>query len=741
VNTRPITRPSPSSSPFTRPFRLPWSISALGPAKGWLLLPVLALGLAACAEAPPSPAASHVTGHENPLLAEWHTDFGVPPFDLIRNEHYEPAFREAMAQHLTEVEAIVANPEPPTFENTILALELSGSALRTVGRVFGAVSGAHTNDTLQAVDRTMAPLRAAHADDINLNPQLWERIEGVYRQRESLDLTPEQHRLLEETHKGFVRRGAALDEAGKARLREINGELAQLSTQYGENVLAETNAYELLVTDTADLGNLPENLVHLAAEKARQRGYETGWVFTQDRPSVEPFLDASPNRELRRHAFMGYAMRGDNDNEHDNKGIVTRTAALRAERARLLGYPTHAHFILSDNMAETPDRVLRFLDEVWRPALDVAKGERDDMQELMHAEGVEGKLEGWDWRYYTEKVRKARFDLDQEALLPYFEVNAARDGVFMVCNRLFGLTFHQRSDLPLWHPDQQVFEVREADGRHLGILYMDFFARPSKRGGAWMNSLRVQSNVDGFVTPIVTNNFNFPAPAGGGPSLIGLDNTLTLAHEMGHALHGLLSNVTYESLAGTAVPRDFVEMPSQVMEHWMGEPEVLRMYARHYRTGEVLPDAFIERLQASATFNQGFATVEFIAAAFLDMAWHLLERPVEHEPRSFEDAEMARIGLIPEILPRYRSTYFNHIFAGGYSAGYYSYLWSEVLDTDAFQAFVEAGDLFHQETARRLRDELLSRGGTRPGMELYVNFRGREPSIQALLEARGLADG
>jgi peptidyl-dipeptidase Dcp len=730
-----------SSYPSVPLSRKGWLRAGPARALGLTLVPVLALALTACAEGPPPPAVSHITGHENPLLAEWHTDFGVPPFDLIRNEHYEPAFREAMAQHLAEVEEIVANPEPPTFENTIVALELSGSALRTVSRVFGAVSGAHTNDTLQAVDRTMAPLRAAHADDINLNPQLWERIEAVYQEREELDLSPEQHRLLEETHKGFVRRGAALDDEGKERLREINGELAQLSTQYGENVLAETNAYELLVTDTADLGNLPENLVLLAAEKARERGYEEGWVFTQDRPSVEPFLDASPNRELRRDAFLGYIMRGDRDNEHDNKDILSRTAALRAERAGLMGYPTHAHFVLEDNMAETPDRVLSFLEEVWRPALEVAKQERADMQELMTAEGVEGELEGWDWRYYTEKVRKARFDLDQEVLLPYFEVNAARDGVFTVCNRLFGLSFHERHDLPRWHPDQQVFEVREADGRHLGMLYMDFFARPSKRGGAWMNSLRVQFNVDGFVTPIVTTNFNFPAPAGGGPSLIGLDNTLTLAHEMGHALHGLLSNVTYESLAGTAVPRDFVEMPSQIMEHWMGEPEVLSMYARHYRTGEVLPDELIERLQASATFNQGFTTVEFIAAAFLDMAWHLLDRPVEHEPRSFEDREMARIGLLPEIPPRYRSTYFNHIFSGGYSAGYYSYLWSEVLDTDAFQAFVEAGDLFHQETARRLREELLSRGGTRPGMELYVNFRGREPSIQALLEARGLVGG
>ncbi len=700
---------------------------------------VLTLALPACREAPDrGPTPSRISGHENPLLAEWHTDFGVPPFDLIRNEHYEPAFREAMARHKAEIEAIVNHPEPPTFENTIVALERSGALLRRVSRVFGAVNAAHTNDTLQAVDRTLAPLRAAHSDDITLNPILWERVRTVFEQRAELGLDAEQERLLEETHKRFVRAGAALSEVAKARVREINGELAELTTRFGDNVLAETNAFELLVTDSADLGNLPANLVSLAAEKARAAGHPQGWLFTLDRPSIEPFLDASPNRDLRRQIFTAYLMRGDNDNERDNKKILARIAALRAEKAALMGYPTHAHFVLADAMAETPERVMAFLEQVWKPALEVAKKERSDLQALMNQEGVAGKLEGWDWRHYTEKVRKARYDLDQEALLPYFEVNAVRDGVFMVAGRLYGLTFHERPELPRWHPDQQVFEVREADGRHLGVLYLDFFARPSKRQGAWMNSLRVQSKLDGPVSPIVTVNFNFPAPAGGQPSLIGLDNALTLAHEMGHALHGLLSDVTYESLAGTAVPRDFVELPSQIMENWMTEPEVLRAYARHYQTGEPLPDAVIEKIQASATFNQGFATVEFIAAAFLDMAWHTLSRPVEHEARAFEQDEMARIGLIPEIPPRYRSTYFNHIFSGGYSAGYYSYLWAEVLDKDAFQAFKETGNLFHPEVAARFRREILARGGTRPGMELYRNFRGREPSIQALLEARGL---
>jgi peptidyl-dipeptidase Dcp len=696
----------------------------------------MAAGLSACGDG--GIPASVVSGNDNPLLAEWHTEFGVPPFDLVENGHYLPAMREAMDRHNVEIETIVANPDAPTFENTIEALERSGALLTRVGNVFGAVNGAHTNDTLQEVARTLAPERAAHSDDITLNADLWTRVKAVYDQRADLGLTPEQAKLLEETHKGFVRSGAALSEEAKTRLRAINGELATLSQQFGENVLAETNAFELHVTDSADMGALPANLVALAAEKARDREYESGWVFTLDRPSINPFLEYSTNRELRRQMFMGYAMRGDNDNEHDNKQILSRMAALRAERAVLMGYPTHAHFVLSDNMAETPSRVLDFLTEVWTPALEVSKQERADMQAMMNAEGIEGDLQGWDWRHYTEKVRKARFDLDQEALLPYFEVNAVRDGVFMVANRLYGLTFHERTDLPRWHPDQQVFEVHEADGSHLGVLYMDFFTRSSKRGGAWMNALRKQSNLDGYVTPIVTTNFNFPPPAGDGPSLISFDNAITLAHEMGHALHGLLSDVTYESLGGTAVPRDFVEFGSQIMENWMGEPEVLRLYAKHYQTGDVIPDELVDKLQASATFNQGFVTVEFIAAAFLDMAWHTLTEPVEHNARAFENAEMSRIGLIEEIIPRYRSTYYNHIFSGGYSAGYYSYLWAEVLDKDAFQAFVETGDLFDAATAQRLREEILSKGGTRPGMELYVNFRGREPSIQALLEARGL---
>jgi peptidyl-dipeptidase Dcp len=538
-----------------------------------------------------------------------------------------------------------------------------------------------------------------------------------------------------------VRSGASLEDAAQERLREINSELAKLATQFSENLLNETNEFELLVTDRADLGDLSESLIALAAEEAKRRGHDCDecWVFTLQRPSINPFLQYSPNRGLRKQMFDGYAMRGDNDNENDNKAIISRMASLRAESAALLGYDSHAAFILSDNMAENPDNVYGLLDQIWRPALARSKEERADMQAMMKADGIDDRLRGWDWRFYTEKVRKAKYDLDDDALRPYFEVNAVRDGVFSLATSLWGLQFEELTDVPRWHPDQQVFEVKEADGSHLAILYLDYFARDSKRGGAWKNALRPQSNVDDFVTPIITNNFNFPAPTEGSPSLLSLTNAETFFHEFGHALHGMFSNVRYESLAGTSTPRDFVEFPSQVMENWMRRPEVLRMFANHYQTGEPIPQEVIDKINASATFNQGFATVEYMAAAYLDMAYHVLDTTEEVEPRSFEDNAMADIGLIEEIIPRYRSGYFGHIFSSpvGYSSGYYSYIWSEILDADTFMAFKET-DVLDQETAARYREEILSKGGTRPGMELYRNFRGRDPEIGPLLEKRGL---
>ncbi|TDJ12923.1 MAG: M3 family peptidase [Gammaproteobacteria bacterium] len=686
-------------------------------------------------------AADDVAIAGNPLLAEWDTPFGVPPFDLIEDEHYLPALREGIRRTLAEIDQITANPDAATFANTLEALETAGGDLSRVSRVFFAVNSAHSNDSTRETAKVIAPELSAMRDAIFLNEDLFARVNAIYEQRESLDLSAEQMRLLSESHKGFIRSGANLDEKSKERLKEINSELASSSQQFGENLLDETNEFELLVSDRADLGKLPSNLVALAAEEAKRRGHDCEcWTFTLQRPSINPFLEYSPNRELRKQIYMGYAMRGDNDNAADNKEILARMVALRAERAQLMGYASHAHFVLSDNMAETPERVYALLDQVWKPAIALAGKERAALQEMMDADGIDDRVRGWDWRHYTEKVRKARYELDQQALRPYFEVTAVRDGAFAVATRLFGLTFEARDDLPTWHPDQEAFEVFDADGSHLAILYMDWFARESKRGGAWMNALRSQQKFGGDVSPIITNNFNFPAPIGDTPSLISYGDASTTFHEFGHALNGMLSDVTYESLSGTSTPRDFVEFPSQVMENWMGEPEVLRMFARHYETGEPIPQEFIDKIVASAKFNQGFATVEYMAASYLDLTYHTLSHPVEiGDPREFEIAAMEAIGLIEEIIPRYRSGYFAHIFSGGYSSGYYGYMWSEVLDADAFQAFKETS-LFDPETAAKFREHILAKGGSEPGMDLYVAFRGREPSIEPLLERRGMTD-
>ena len=703
-----------------------------------------AIALVACSEAPApesDSASAEPVVSANPFSENWDTPFGVPPFDRIESEHYLPAIRAGMKAHNAEIDAIVADTADPTFENTIEALEFSGSTLSRVASVFYAVDSANSDDVTKETAKTVAPEFSAHRDNIALNKDLFERVLAIYEQRDSLDLSAEQRHLLDEAHKQFVRSGADLEDAAQERLREINSELAKLGQQFGDNLLDETNNFELLVTDRADLGELSESLVALAAEEAERRGHDCDecWVFTLQRPSINPFLQYSPNREMRKKLFDGYAMRGDNDNEQDNKAIISSMVALRAERSALMGYDSHAGFILSDNMAENADNVYGLLDQVWKPALARSKEERADMQAIADADGAGIKIEPWDYRYYAEKVRKAKYDLDDDALRPYFEVNAVRDGVFGLATALWGLQFEERTDLPRWHPDQQVFEVKEADGSHLSILYLDYFARESKRGGAWKNALRKQSNVDGFVTPIVTNNFNFPAPTDGSPSLLSLTNAETFFHEFGHALHGMFSDVRYESLAGTSTPRDFVEFPSQVMENWMRQPEVLRMFANHYQTGEPIPQEVIDKINASATFNQGFATVEYMAAAYLDMAYHVLDTTEAVEPRGFEDAAMADIGLIEEILPRYRSGYFAHIFSGatGYSAGYYSYMWSEILDADTFMAFQET-DILDKETAARYREEILSKGGTRPGMELYRNFRGRDPEIGPLLEKKGL---
>jgi peptidyl-dipeptidase Dcp len=674
----------------------------------------------------------------NPLLAEWETPFGVPVFDRIRDEHYLPAIKEGMSQEMVNIQAIVDNPEPPTFSNTVAALDRSDALLTKVLNVFRAMRSANTNETLQGIAKETAPMLAKHRDDILLNEKLFGRIKAVHEQQADLDLDVEQQMLLEEFYKDFVRGGANLGEEQKAALRKINEELALLTVQFGENILKENNSFELVIENEADLAGLSEASVSGAAEAAETRGHQGKWVFTLHKPSMIPFLQFAENRALREQIFSGYINRGNNGNELDNKENAARIAVLRVKRSKLLGYDTHADYVLEENMAKSPERVYEFLDKLWAPALAVAKQEVIELQAMIDAEGGDFKLQPWDWWYYAEKLRKEKYDLDEESLRPYFKLENVIDGVFTVANNLYGITLEERFNLPKYHEDVKTFEVKEADGSHLGILYVDYFPRESKRGGAWMNSFRKQRRLDGEkITPVIYNVGNFSKPTADKPALISLEEVDTLFHEFGHGLHGLLSDCTYEKLSGTAVPRDFVELPSQIMENWATHPEVLKLYARHYETGEPIPDELVAKIKASKKFNQGFATVEYLAASYLDMDWHTLGETREPDTLTFEDASLGKIHLIPEIVTRYRSSYFNHIFAGGYASGYYSYVWAEVLDADAFQAFRENG-LFDSATAAAFRQNILSRGGSEDPMVLYKRFRGAEPKIQPLLERRGL---
>lgn len=698
-----------------------------------VLLIVVGMALTAC-----NTQTQKTEEQMNPFLTDYNTPFDVPPFGEIKNEDFLPAIRAAIDAQKTEIDAIVNNGQPASFQNTVEALDASGRMLRNVSNVFFNLQSANTSEELQKIAKEASPLLSAHQDDILLNQQLFDRIAAVYKQKDQLELNTEQSTLLEKTYKRFSRNGAALSNEGKEKLREINKELSLLDLQFDENVLAETNAYKLVIDNKADLSGLPESVISAAAEAAADAGMEGKWVFTLHKPSLIPFLQYADNRSLREQIFTAYTERGNHNDTHDNKKIAARQAALRVERANLLGYPTHADYVLEMNMAKTPDRVYDFLDEILVPARDMAKKEAADLQQMIDAGGENFKLQPWDWWYYAEKLKKQKYDLDEEQLRPYFELENVRNGMFGVANKLYGLQFKELDNVPEYHPDVRTFEVLEQDGKHVGILYMDFYPRASKGGGAWMTSYRKQYRENGEnVAPVISMVMNFSKPTGDKPALLSFEEVSTMFHEFGHALHGLLSDCNYVTLSGTSVPRDFVELPSQVMENWAAEPEVMKSYARHYKTGEPIPEELIQKIKNASKFNQGFATLEYLSACYLDMDWHTLSEPTEQDALTFENASMARIGMIPQIVVRYRTPYFAHIFAGGYSSGYYSYIWAEVLDADAFEAFKENG-LFDPATAKAFRENILEKGGTDDPMTLYKNFRGREPQKDAMLKRKGL---
>ncbi|MBK7294243.1 MAG: M3 family metallopeptidase [Holophagaceae bacterium] len=679
--------------------------------------------------ADPAPAA-------NPFFTEWKTPFGVPPFAEIKEDHFLPAFKEGMARQKAEVALIAEAKAAPTFQNTIVALELSGQFMDRVGSVFFNLTGAETNPKLQAVNRELMPLMAAHRDDIQLNAKLFGRVKAVWEARATLKLDPDQARLLERTYKGFVRSGAALTADQQTRMRAINAEQSNLGVSFGDRLLKATKDFKLVVENPADLAGLPEGARMAAAAAAKRAGLDGKWLFTLDGPSIWPFLEYAQNRELRKRILTGYLERCNQGGDTDTNAIVAKVAALRVEKAQLLGYKTWADFVLEENMAKDPKGVYGLLDQIWKPALEVAKKERAELQTMMTKDLPGQKLESWDWRYYAEKVQQAKYDFDEESVKPYFAVDRVRDGAFAVAGKLYGITFTEVKGLPVYQKDVRCFEVKEQDGRHLGLIYVDYHPRPGKRGGAWMSSYRSPWVKDGKqVDPVVVNVCNFTPPSGDRPALLTSDEVQTLFHEFGHGLHGLFYKGRYRGTAGT--PRDFVELPSQVMENWAMEPEVLKLYAKHYKTGEVIPEALVAKMKKAATFGQGFATVEYMAASLLDMDWHTLTTNKPQDTAAFEKASLTKWGLIEEIPPRYRSPYFNHIM-GGYAAGYYSYIWSAVLDTDAFQAFKEKGNLFDPATAAAFRAEVLSKGGTEDPALLYQRFRGRDPKVGPLLEKRGL---
>jgi len=671
---------------------------------------------------------------ENPFFSEYQTPFKVPPFDQIQSDHFMPAFEKGMEEHKKEIEAIANNEEAPTFENTVAAMVYSGGLLDKVSYVFYGLRSANTSDELQQIAKEVSPKMSSHRDEISLNSALFERISKVYKNRDQFDLNKEESYMLENIYQSFVRNGANLSDADKEKLKEINKELSMLTLQFGQNELKETNSYEMVIEDEANLAGLPESVIQTAAETAARKGMEGKWVFTTHKPSMIPFLQYAKNRDLRETLYKAYLNRGNNDNEYDNKEIVSKVADLRVKKAHLLGYETYADYQLQTRMAKKPENVMDLLNKLWDAALPVAKQERKEMQAIIDKEGKDFELKSWDWWYYAEKLRKQKYNLDDSELRPYFSLDNVRQGAFDVATNLYGITFEEIKEIPKPHPDARVWEVKEDDGSHVGLLYMDFHPRASKNGGAWCGSYRSHHMTqDGEeIAPVKTVVCNFTTPTENKPALLSMDEVETLFHEFGHALDGLFAENTYPR---TSVARDFVELPSQIMEHWATQPKVMKDYAKHYETGEAIPDELIKKIENSSYFNQGFANVEYLAASLLDMAYHTMEEPKDVQTMEFEKAYLNSIGLIPEIEPRYHSTYFGHIM-GGYSAGYYSYIWSAVLDNDAFEAFEENG-IYDQETAAAFRT-LLAENGTKDPMQLYIDFRGRKPKEDALLRNRGL---
>ena len=689
-----------------------------------LILPLLAVVMmTACTET-------------NPLLGDWKAPFEIPPFEQVLPEHYLPAYIKAMEVHSAEIDAITSNPEPATFENTIAAYSYSGELLSRVSAVFGSASGVKSNDEIKAIARELSPLTSAHYDNILLNEALFARIKEVYDKRDSLGLEPDQMRLLTETYKGFARSGANLPPDKKEELKKINTEIAANQLAFGQNLLKETE-WTLLVEDEKDLSGLSEAQIATAAARAQQAGKE-GWIFGLDNPSVMPFLQSADNRELRIKMLDAYLNRCNNGNEYDNNEVIKNLIRLRLQKANLLGYEDFAAYVLEDRMAKNADAVYALLNQLWTPAIAVAKAELADIEALAAKDGIK-EVVAADWRYYFEKSMQSKYNISDEELRPYFKLENVRDGIFLLANKLFGITFEQLDNVPLPHAEAVAYECKEADGTTLGILFMDMFSRPGeKRGGAWCGGFRSQYYEDGKrVLPLVTIVGNFTRPSGDKPALLSTDETNTFFHEFGHALASLLSDVRYKPLG--RMTRDFVELPSQIMEHWVFEPELLKEYAKHYETGEIIPAELIEKLDKAGKYGQGFATVEYLAASFLDMDYHVLKSiPEDIEPIPFENKVLGERGLLSQIPSRYRSPYFNHTFGGGYTAGYYSYIWAEVLDCDAYQAFVETGDIFNPEVALKYRKEILEGPGVDEAMKLYVNFRGREPRIEPLLKNRGL---